>query len=92
MPTRNVSLTPELDAQVAERVASGRYENASEVFRAALRALEQQEQVDTVKLRQLEKDLDEGENSGDFEGDPFEAAYAELGWRPEHAKKSRKRG
>jgi antitoxin ParD1/3/4 len=46
MPTRktmNVSLTPELERYVAERVASGRYRSASEVVRAALRLLEKEE-------------------------------------------------
>jgi antitoxin ParD1/3/4 len=37
--TRNVSLTPELEAFIDNRVASGRYGNASEVVRAALRLL-----------------------------------------------------
>ena len=39
----NVSLTPELELAVAERVASGRYRTASEVVRAALRLLEKEE-------------------------------------------------
>lgn len=39
----NVSLTPELERFIAERVASGRYQTASEVVRAALRLLEQSE-------------------------------------------------
>ena len=46
MPKRvplNVSLTAELAAFVAERVASGRYGSASEVVRTGLRLLEQQE-------------------------------------------------
>ncbi|MEO8901546.1 MAG: type II toxin-antitoxin system ParD family antitoxin, partial [Polyangiaceae bacterium] len=38
MPTRNVNLTDELDRFVAVKVSSGRYENASEVVRASLRA------------------------------------------------------
>ncbi len=33
--TRNVSLTPELEAFVDGKVASGRYRSASEVVRAA---------------------------------------------------------
>lgn len=41
--TRNVSLTPELDAFIADRLACGRYGNASEVIRAALRLLIVQE-------------------------------------------------
>jgi antitoxin ParD1/3/4 len=42
--TRNVSLTPELEAFVDRKVASGRYRSASEVVRAALRLLDEREQ------------------------------------------------
>ena len=38
--TRNVSLTPELDAFVGSQVGSGEYPTASEVVRAALRLLQ----------------------------------------------------
>ena len=41
--TRNVSLTPEIEAFIADRVASGRFRSASEVVRAALRLLEDEE-------------------------------------------------
>ena len=41
--TRNVSLTPENDAFITERIASGRFANASEVVRAALRLLADEE-------------------------------------------------
>lgn len=41
--TMNVPLTPEPERYVAERAASGRYRSASEVVRAALRLLEQEE-------------------------------------------------
>lgn len=41
--TMNVSLSPELRSFVADRIASGRFSNASEVVRAALRLLEEQE-------------------------------------------------
>ena len=41
--TMNVSLTPEMEAFVFERVSSGRYRSNSEVLRAALRLLEDQE-------------------------------------------------
>jgi antitoxin ParD1/3/4 len=44
MPTRNVNLTEELERFVVTKVKSGRYENASEVIRAALRTLEREEQ------------------------------------------------
>jgi len=39
----NVSLTPELERFITFRVASGRYQTASEVVRAGLRLLEQSE-------------------------------------------------
>ena len=41
MPTRNISLTDEQDAYVAKLVQAGRYQNASEAVRDALRALAQ---------------------------------------------------
>jgi antitoxin ParD1/3/4 len=39
----NVSLTPEIRAFVTDRIASGRFQSASEVVRAALRLLEEDE-------------------------------------------------
>jgi antitoxin ParD1/3/4 len=42
--TRNVSLTAELNAFIRGQVASGQYQNASEVVRAGLRLLQRQEQ------------------------------------------------
>ena len=41
--TMNVSLTPEIHAFVMDRVDSGRFQNNSEVVRAALRLLEEDE-------------------------------------------------
>ncbi len=41
--SKNVSLTPELEAFVDSQVASGRYQTASEVVRAGLRLLQAQE-------------------------------------------------
>ena len=48
----NVSLTPELERFITARVASGRYQTASEVVRAALRLLEQQEMRGDLPVRQ----------------------------------------
>ena len=42
--TRNVSLTSQNEAFITERVASGRFANASEVVRAGLRLLADEEQ------------------------------------------------
>ena len=53
------------------KVESGRYENASEVVRAALRSLEHEEQQYEAKLAGLRAAIDEGEASGVAEGDVF---------------------
>lgn len=71
MPTRNVNLTEELDRFVAAKVRSGRYENASEVVRAALRALEREERQYEAKLAALRAAIDEGDASGIAEGQVF---------------------
>jgi antitoxin ParD1/3/4 len=71
MPTRNVNLTDELDRFVLEKVENGRYENASEVVRAALRTLEREEQQYEAKLTALRAAIDEGDASGVAEGDVF---------------------
>ncbi len=71
MPTRNVNLTDELDRFVLEKVESGRYENASEVVRAALRNLDREEQWYEAKLAALRAAVDEGDASGIAEGNPF---------------------
>jgi antitoxin ParD1/3/4 len=44
----NVSLTPEMEAFVLERVSCGRYRSNSEVLRAAIRLLESQERQETT--------------------------------------------
>lgn len=71
MPTRNVNLTEELDRFVLENVESGRYENASEVVRAALRTLGREEQLFEAKLAALRAAIDKGDASGVAGGDVF---------------------
>jgi len=71
MPTRNVNLTDELDRFVLAKVASGRYENASEVVRAALRTLEREEQQYEAKLAALRTAIDDGDSSGVAEENVF---------------------
>jgi antitoxin ParD1/3/4 len=78
MPTRNVNLTKELDRFVLARVKSGRFENASEVVRAALRTLEREERLYEAKLKALRAAIDEGDASGIAEGDVFEQVREAL--------------
>jgi len=76
MPTRNVNLTDELDSFVLEKIESGRYDNArydnaSEVVRAALRTLEREERQFEAKLAALRPAIDEGDASGVAKGSSF---------------------
>jgi antitoxin ParD1/3/4 len=79
MPTRNVSLTDELDGFLQARVDSGRYEDASEVVRAALRTLEREERAFEAKLEALQRAINEGDQSGIAEGDVFAEVRSVLG-------------
>ena len=56
----NVSLTPELEKLVNERVQSGMYSSASEVVREALRLLNDQEELRRRKLEDLRKEIQIG--------------------------------
>jgi len=78
VPTRNVNLTEELDRFVLKKVKTGRYENASEVVRAALRTLEREEQEYEAKLGVLRAAIDEGDASGIAEDGVFERVLETL--------------
>ena len=78
MPTRNVNLTQELDRFVLAKVKSGRYENASEVVRAALRTLEREERHYEAKLRALRAAIDQGDASGIVEDGVFSRVRRKL--------------
>ena len=82
MPTRNVNLTEKLDRFVAAKVKTGRYENASEVVRAALRTLEREEALDREKLARLRAAIDEGDRSGLATGDVFASVRKTLNLPP----------
>ena len=71
MPTRNVNLTDDLEDFVLEKIESGRYENASEVVRAALRTLEREERLFETKLAALRAAIDAGDASGVARGNTF---------------------
>lgn len=62
--TMNINLTPQLEQLVREKVSSGRYTSASEVIREALRLMEDQDRLRTMKLEQLRRDIREGLESG----------------------------
>jgi antitoxin ParD1/3/4 len=70
MPTRNVSLTDELDSYIEQSVQSGQYDNASEVVRAAIRALKQSELEDRARVEALKVAIAEGFQGPLLDGPP----------------------
>jgi antitoxin ParD1/3/4 len=71
MPTRNINLTAHLDTFIQEQVDSGRYGNASEVVRDALRLIERRTREDEARQQWLReatrKGLDQLESGEYFE-------------------------
>lgn len=78
MPTRNVSLTEYLDRFVEANIETGRYQNASEVVREALRLLDQRQQEDRIRIERLRQAIQEGEEAL-ARGDYVDVSVDELG-------------
>ena len=53
----NVSLTPELEQLVNDKVKSGLYNSASEVVREALRLLKEQDALKAYRLEELRREI-----------------------------------
>jgi antitoxin ParD1/3/4 len=60
----NVSLTPQLEDLVQQKVASGLYGSASEVMREALRLLEERDRVHALRGEELRTEIQKGLDSG----------------------------
>ena len=56
----NVSLTPELEKVVDQKVKSGLYNSASEVVREGLRLLQQRDEMREAKLNALRAEIQKG--------------------------------
>ena len=63
MPT-SVDLSPQVETFIRDQVASGRYNNVSEVVRAGLRLLEDTERQQAIQLQALKNDIAVGKASG----------------------------
>lgn len=85
----NVSLPPELEARVRQRVESGMYGSASEVIREALRLFDAYEQVKTAKLDSLRQDIAQGMNDT-ANGQVKEVDFASLKQQGRKLLKTRK--
>lgn len=86
MPTRNVVLTDHQSAMIDRLVASGRYQNASEVLRDGLRLLERREAEDSARLKALQDatrigmaDIDAGRHTTHASPEDLRRHLAALG-------------
>lgn len=74
----NVSLTPQLEEMINQKVATGLYQSASEVVRAGLRLLEEQDRTRELRLEELRREIARGIKDAD-EGRtvPFDESLVE---------------
>jgi antitoxin ParD1/3/4 len=56
----NVSLTPELEEMVSQKVESGLYTSASEVIREGLRLLKEQDELKRMRQEELRREVLKG--------------------------------
>lgn len=73
---RSYALGDRFEHFIEDQVQSGRFNNASEVVRAGLRLLEDQEKPSAVTLDELRKLIQDGMNSGP--GQPADAVLNRL--------------
>lgn len=75
----NISLTPELEQLVKDKVSSGRYHSVSEVMGEALRLLDERDRVREQRLAELKAKIQEGiEELERGEGIDGEEVFAEI--------------
>lgn len=85
----NVSLTPQLEAFVKQKVETGMYTSVSEVVREALRLMEAQDAVQVMKLTALREDIRRGLSSlENGKGTPLDMSAIKAKGRERLAKKA----
>lgn len=97
MPTRNVVLTEHHEKVIADLVASGRYQNASEVLREGLRLIEERDSRNAARLKILQEaaragfaDFDAGRFIA-LEDDAIENVIGALGRQASRQKRAAQR-
>lgn len=91
----NVNLTPELEALVQRKVASGLYNNQSEVVREALRLLAEQDRLREAHTAKLRGVLAEGlaqADRGELVDGPKSVAEVRKNLRRRKDRRSGRRG
>tara|TARA_R110002126_G_scaffold161279_2_gene309014 strand:+ start:432 stop:683 length:252 start_codon:yes stop_codon:yes gene_type:complete len=82
----NVNFTRTQEDYIRNLVASGKYNNASEVVREALRLLQQKEKEEELKLEFLRKAIETGEQQiadgkfTEYGEDEIEKLLSDSGW------------
>lgn len=61
----NISLNPHFEEMVKTKVDSGLYNSVSEVVREALRLLEERDQMRSLQMEELRKEIQKGIDSGE---------------------------
>jgi len=61
----NISLTPQLEKLVKNKVESGLYGSASEVMRDALRLLEERDRIHSLRVEELRAEIKKGFDNGE---------------------------
>ena len=90
IPPNPLSLTPELESFVNDKVEAGLYQTASEVVRDGLRLLKEREQVHEARLSELRKDIALGiEQADNGEIDRLDIAAMKSAGRKRLAKRGR---
>ncbi len=80
----NVSITPQLESFLQERVKAGRFNNTSEAVRAAIRLLQKEETEYEEKLAALRAEIEKG-----FVGEPVPFDLEEIKREARKRKKER---
>jgi antitoxin ParD1/3/4 len=87
----NVSLTPELEKLVTQKVESGMYQSASEVIREGLRLLDDQDRIREVHLNEVRRKIQTGLDQLDRgQGIPGDQAYARMKQRSAEFRKRKR--
>ena len=68
----NVSLSPQLEDFIKQKVSTGMYNSVSEVVREALRLLEEKDQLQAIKLQALRAEIQEGLDSAEQGASPLD--------------------
>lgn len=86
----DVTLTPELENIIDEKVKSGRYASAAEVVGEGLRLLKERDELDGVRLEELRRDIALGISQADAgELIPGEEVFDAIRARNEQASRSK---